>query len=208
MKCFTICGPEFYKVSSRASLKYKISIFVLSLLCFFEILPNQLHLYLFPTDICLLVYAIETIMKYQDPVLPVPTSTIDFKIYHCDRDGRPDMRYKPDAATSVCVRHICDLARSMVKSANGRQGFMGLATQYSQERPNAWFLRSPGTKEDNTKDAVKYFLGLFDDDFTGIVVSDAERNANNIAVHFRLRWDGQFKLSEQYIFLNGVVSKN
>ena len=149
-------------------------------------------------------------MKYQDPVLPVRTSTIDYKIYHCDRDGKPDMRYKPEAPTSGCVRHICDLARSMVKSANGRQGFMSLATQYGQERRNAWFLQSPGpgTKEDKTEDAVKYFLGLFDDDFTSIVVSDAERNANNIAAHLRLRWDGQFKLSEQYIFLNGVVSKN
>ena len=147
-------------------------------------------------------------MKYQDPVLPVPTSTIDFKIYHCDINGKPDMRYKPDGPTSVCVRHICNLARSMVKTANGRQAFMELATQYGQERPNSWYLKSPGTKEDNTEDAVKYFLGLFDDDFTSIVVSDAERNANNIASHFRLRWDGQFKLSEQYIFLNGVVSEN
>ena len=59
-------------------------------------------------------------MKYQGPVLPVPTSTIDFKIYHCDRDGRPDMRYKPDAPTSVCVRRICDLARSMVSKRSAR----------------------------------------------------------------------------------------
>ena len=85
---------------------------------------------------------------------------------------------------------------------------MKLATQYGQERPNAWFLQSPGTKEDNTEDAVKYFWGLFDDDFNGILVSDAERNPENIASHFRRRWDGQFKLSEQYIFLNGVVSEN
>ena len=112
-----------YQVGPLSSIKSLSSFSLYSVL--FVILPNQLHLYLFPTDICILVYSLETIMKSQDPVLPVPTSTIDFKIYHCDRDGRPDMRYKPDAATSVCVRHICDLARSMVKSVNGRQGSRG-----------------------------------------------------------------------------------
>ena len=131
----------------------------------------------------------------------------NFIIYHRDENGKPDAKYHPNHAMATCVINSINICRDMLHTPEVRSAFKELATEYSILRPKAWFLQGPATEEQMAR-LSEDFIDKVLTTFPYVFVDDSMKNPVRMAVHWRNKWDSDFKFSDQYITLNGLVSEN
>ncbi|CAD6576917.1 MAG: hypothetical protein ASARMPREDX12_008046 [Alectoria sarmentosa] len=104
---------------------------------------------------------------------------------------------------ATCVINSINICRDMLHTPEVRSAFKELATEYSILRPKAWFLQGPATEEQMAR-LSEDFIDKVLTTFPYVFVDDSMKNPVRMAVHWRNKWDSDFKFSDQYITLNGL----
>ena len=143
-------------------------------------------------------------------VLKPVWNAFDFRIYNMDETGKPAFVYHPHDGIATIVIKPINLLRGMLREKAVISSFEEVAMTYCGQTPNAWFLQEKQPEvaiNEYPKAVAHFFLDSLQSTWPFMVVSDKLKNPACSAFTARREWHGDFDIAQQYIALNGLVSK-
>lgn len=127
--------------------------------------------------------------------------TASFTIIHRDVDDRPDLIYSWDSFEATYLAASINVCRRILDQQKVRHNFKQFAAAFDKTDPAPWY------RGRDMKRLANDFIDAVLLDFPLVFVDERLQNPDYLAFSSKRPWDRNFSTHDQWIRINGAVSR-